>query len=117
MKTRLAAFVAIATCAIAMAFAVPGVARAATTTTKTGWISDSMCGAKGASASHKDCALKCVKDKSAKYVFVDAKSKTVYAIKNQDAIKPDDDLGKEVKVTATYAGKKTLDIEKVAPTM
>ena len=27
----------------------------------TGWISDSKCGAKGASAEHKDCAAKCVK--------------------------------------------------------
>ena len=35
----------------------------------TGWITDSDCGAKGASANHADCAKKCVADKGAKYVL------------------------------------------------
>jgi hypothetical protein len=65
--------------------------------TYTGWISDSNCGAKGATASHKACAEKCVK-MGAKYVFVDSKTKAVDKISNQKAI-TDADLGHEVTVT------------------
>jgi hypothetical protein len=64
--------------------------------TYTGWISDSNCGAKGATASHKACAEKCVK-MGAKYVFVDSKTKAVDKISNQKAI-TDADLGHEVTV-------------------
>ncbi len=52
----------------------------------TGWISDAMCGAKGASAAHKDCAEKCVKGGEA-MVFVDDKDHKVMKIANQDAVK------------------------------
>jgi hypothetical protein len=70
----------------------------AKTMTWTGWISDSACGAKGAKADHKDCAMKCVKDKGASYVFVNSKSKKVIPIHNQDAV-TEANLGQEVKVT------------------
>jgi len=83
--------------------------------TRTGWISDSICGAKGMSAQHKACAIKCVTQKGAKWVFVDAKTKTVYAIKNQDSVNEDQDLGKEVKVTAEPEGKDTLQVKSIAP--
>ena len=69
------------------------------TTTWTGWISDSACAAKGTSAQHKDCALKCVKEKGAKWVFVNSESKAFFNIHNQDAVNPDTNLGAEVKVT------------------
>ena len=65
--------------------------------TYTGWISDSNCGVKGATASHKACAEKCVK-MGAKYVFVESKTKAVDKISNQTAI-TDADLGHEVDVT------------------
>ena len=63
-----------------------------------GWISDSACGAKGANAGAKDCTIKCIKEKGASYVFVNAKTKKVYAIQNQDAV-TDADLGQEVTLT------------------
>ena len=63
-----------------------------------GWISDSSCGAKGMSADHKACAEKCVKEKGASYVFVNAKTKKVFAIQNQDAV-TDANLGQEVTLT------------------
>src|SRR5712692_2469415 len=39
----------------------------------TGWISDSKCGVKGASAEHKDCAAKCVKGGAAPVFVMDNK--------------------------------------------
>jgi hypothetical protein len=68
--------------------------------TWSGWISDSGCAAKGAAAAHKDCAVKCVKDKGAKWVFVNAADKKVYAIHNQDAVS-ESNVGMEVKVTGS----------------
>ncbi|HEX5423569.1 MAG TPA: hypothetical protein VFW94_08470 [Candidatus Acidoferrales bacterium] len=82
--------------------------------TYTGWISDSNCGAKGMSASHKACTTKCVK-MGAKYVFVDSKTKAVDKISNQKAI-TDADLGHEVSVTGykTKAGMLHVDSVKEA---
>jgi hypothetical protein len=68
--------------------------------TWTGWISDSGCGAKGAAAAHKDCAVKCVKEKGAKWVFVNSSDKKVYAIHNQDAVS-ESNVGMQVKVEGT----------------
>lgn len=70
----------------------------AKTMTWTGWISNSACGAKDANADGKECTAKCVKDKGAKYVFVNTKTKKVIPIHNQDAV-TDANLGQEVKVT------------------
>jgi len=80
--------------------------------TWTGWISDSHCGAKGMSADHKACAETCVKTKSAKWVFVNEKTKHVIPIANQDSIVPDDALGHEVKVTG-HITKGVLTIDKL----
>jgi hypothetical protein len=80
----------------------------------TGWISDSGCGAKGMSADHKDCALKCVHEKGAKFVFVNSKSKQVIDIHNQDAVK-DSDVGMEVKLTGTLMEDKSIHVESIAP--
>jgi len=52
----------------------------------TGYISDSMCGAKGTDGKHADCAAKCVKEHGAKYVFVNDADKKVYAIDDQDKV-------------------------------
>jgi len=68
--------------------------------TWTGWVSDSGCGAKGTSASHKACALKCIKEHGAKFVLVNSADKKVYAIDNQDAVS-ESNLGMEVKVSGT----------------
>jgi hypothetical protein len=52
----------------------------------TGYISDSACGAKGGNDKHAECATKCVKEKGAKYVFVNDADKKVYAIDAQDKV-------------------------------
>ncbi len=81
--------------------------------TWTGWISDSACGAKGANAGHAACATKCVKDKGASWVFVDAKTKKVVPIHNQDAVS-DANLGKEVKVTGMKESDGSIHINSIA---
>ncbi len=85
--------------------------------TWSGWISDSGCAAKGASAAHKDCAAKCVKEKGAQWVFVEAKKKAVLKIHNQDAVDPEKDLGHEVKVSGSLMEDGSLHIEKINPAM
>lgn len=77
----------------------------------TGWISDSNCGVKGMSASHKACTTKCIK-MGAKYVFVDSKTKTVDKISNQKSI-TDADLGHEVSVTGYKTKSGMLHVESV----
>lgn len=81
-----------------------------------GWISDSACAAKGMSAGHKDCAIKCVKEKGASWVFVNAKTKKVYPIHNQDAVNPDEALGHEVALTGDVMTDGSIHVEKISPT-
>jgi len=45
--------------------------------TMTGWVTEAHCGAKGASASHKECGAKCVKE-GQKVAFYDEATKKVY---------------------------------------
>jgi len=82
--------------------------------TWTGWISDSGCGAKGTSADHKDCALKCVHEKGAKFVFVNSESKQVFNIHNQDAVQ-DSNVGMEVQVTGHLMDDNSIHVESIAP--
>jgi len=82
--------------------------------TWTGWVSDSSCGAKGMSADHKDCAVKCVKEKGASYVFVNAKTKKVYAIQNQDAV-TEADLGQEVTLTGSVNKDGSIKADSISP--
>jgi hypothetical protein len=82
--------------------------------TWTGWISDSGCGAKGMTADHKDCALKCAHEKGAKFVFVNSESKQVFDIHNQDAVK-DSEVGQEVKVIGQLMKDKSIHVDSIAP--
>ena len=84
-------------------------------TTWTGWISDSSCGIKGTSADHKDCAQKCVKEKGAKWVFVNSQSKAVLKIHNQDAVNPSTALGQEVKATGHVMQDGSIHIDSIEP--
>jgi hypothetical protein len=70
--------------------------------TWTGWVTDEHCGAKGASADHKECAEKCLKN-GGKLVFYNTTDKKVYALDNQDLAKQH--IGHEVKVTGEAEGK------------
>src|ERR1700726_4871213 len=84
------------------------------TMTWTGYISDSACGVKNAgTAAGKQCTLQCLKQKNASLVFVDAKSKKVMKIENQDSVNTDKDLGMEVNVTGKMMEGETITVEKI----
>ena len=78
MKAKFAAGLALTLCAAAVTLGADG--------SWTGYISDSLCGAKGANEKHADCATKCVKEKGAKYVFVNDADQKVYNIDAQDKV-------------------------------
>jgi type 1 fimbria pilin len=102
---------------LAMALTIAGVLKAADekTMTWTGYISDSACGTKNAgTAAGKQCTMQCVKEKGASYVFVDAKSKKVMKIHNQDIVNTDKDLGMEVAVTGHTMEGDMIHVDKIA---
>ena len=92
------------------AFAFGAVAASAADSTKvTGWISDSMCGAKHAGTGEA-CVKKCIEGGMAP-VLVD-QDKAVWTIDNPDAVK--DFYGAHVTVKATEdAGKKSVHIDSI----
>jgi hypothetical protein len=74
-----------------------------------GWITDTDCGAKGASASHAACAAKCVKDKGAKYALYNPSDKSTWVLSDQDGAAKM--AGKMVTVKGTAdAAKKTITV-------
>ena len=75
----------------------------------TGWITDASCGAKGANAEHKECALRCAKRGQALALFNTA-DKKLYKLDNQDAAKAE--VGHKVKITGTLDGE-TIKVEKI----
>ena len=81
----------------------------------TGWITDEHCGAKGASADHKGCALKCAKDHNAALVFYNNADKKIYKLDKQDEAKAH--VGAEVVVTGEATGDsiKVSSIEESKP--
>ena len=82
---------------VVAAFALTALAAKAADSSKiSGWISDSMCGAKH-SGGGADCVKKCISG-GMKPVLVD-QSKNVWAIDNPDAVK--NFYGDKVNVTAT----------------
>jgi hypothetical protein len=103
MKTALSLAVA------ALAFAP--LAALAADSTITGYISDSMCGAKHAGTGAA-CVKKCI-DGGMKPVFVDDAKKQVWAIDNPDSVK--NFYGSHVSVKATAdATNKSVHIDTIA---
>ena len=77
--------------------------------TVNGYVSDSMCGAKGASTSHTACMNKCLA-KGAKAVIVTDGDQKVVAVDNPDALKGHE--GHHVAVTGTMTGD-TIHVDSV----
>lgn len=111
MKRALSMFGLLAMLIATLSLATPTLAQGMKTMTMTGWISDSNCGAKGASADHKACAMKCAKQ-GAKWVFVDSKTKKVEKISNQKAVS-DANVGQEVTVTGYMTKTGLLHVDSV----
>jgi hypothetical protein len=98
-----------ASAVLAAVFSLGVLAAQAADTTSTGYISDSMCGAKHA-GSGAACVKKCIEG-GMKPVFVDSK-KQVWSIDNPDAVK--DFYGDKVTVKATEdATAKSLHIDSI----
>jgi hypothetical protein len=69
--------------------------------TVNGYVSDSMCGVKGAAADQAECTKKCV-EKGAKLVVVTDSDKKVLAVDNPDTLKGHE--GHHVAVTGHVEG-------------
>ena len=101
-----ALFVAAAICSLAVV-----AVQAADSSKITGYISDSMCGAKHL-GDNATCVKKCISG-GMKPVFVDDAKKQVWTIDNPDAVK--DYYGDKVTVTATSdASAKSVHIDAIA---
>ncbi len=73
--------------------------------TWSGWVTETHCAAAGAKAAHKDCALKCVKEKGAKWALYNPTDKSVFVLSGDDAMM--------VKMAATEVTVKgTMDKDK-----
>lgn len=77
----------------------------------TGWVTDENCGAKGATAEHKECAERCVK-KGAKWALYNPADKGTYILSNQEA------AAKLAAQEVTVKGKldkekKTIEVESI----
>ena len=84
-------------------------ALAADTGSWSGWITDTDCGAKGASAGHAACAAKCVKEKGAKYALYNPTDKSMWVLSDQEGASKM--AGKMVNVKGTAdAAKKTITV-------
>jgi hypothetical protein len=51
-----------------------------------GWVTETHCAASGAKASHKDCAIKCVKEKGAKWALYNPADKSLFVLSGDDAM-------------------------------
>ena len=69
----------------------------------TGYITDSHCKGEGAKEGHKDCALKCAKEKGAKLGIWDAAASKFYTLDDQK--KAEEFAGMNVTVTGTVEGE------------
>jgi hypothetical protein len=69
--------------------------------TVNGYVTDSMCGAKGANTGHAACMTKCL-GKGAKAVIVTDGDQKIVAVDNPDALKGHE--GHHVAVTGTVTG-------------
>lgn len=100
--------------ALALLLGLTSFALAADMNSWNGWITDTACAAKGASASHADCAVKCVKDKGAKWALYNEADKSVWILSDQEGAAKM--AGKEVMVKGTAdKEKKTITVSSMEP--
>ena len=86
---------------LSVLFLMVAVSSAADSTTVNGYVTDSMCGAKGASGDHAACMKKCL-DKGAKAVIVTDGDQKIVAVDNPEALKGHE--GHHVAATGTMNG-------------
>jgi len=79
-----------------------GKSKAAKEKAYTGWITDTHCGAKGASADHAACLKKCIDSGTAKYALYTSSDKKLYVLDPQE--KAAENAAQHVKVMGTVEG-------------
>lgn len=89
--------------------AAPTQAAASKKASRTGWITDSKCGAKGANAAHADCLKKCIAA-GEKYVLYDPHNKKIYQLDPQSSVA--EHGAQRVTVSGTIEGD-TIHVESV----
>jgi hypothetical protein len=99
MKKVLMSFAAVSVFLFMVAIASAGTGDKSATVN--GYVSDSMCGAKGANASHAACMTKCL-GKGGKAVIVTDGDQKVVNVDNPDALKGHE--GHHVSVTGAMTG-------------
>ena len=67
----------------------------------TGWITDTLCGSKGANAQHVECAKRTVASGKAKFALYDEARKKLYILEPQETAAAY--FGQRVKVTGTLS--------------
>jgi|SRR5579863_4073258 hypothetical protein len=87
--------------AVSVLFFMVAIASAADKTTVNGYVTDSMCGAKGANAGHAACMTKCL-GKGAKAVIVTDGDQKIVNVDNPDVLKGHE--GHHVAVTGAVTG-------------
>jgi hypothetical protein len=90
---------------LALALGIGSYMLAAGSDSMTGWVTETHCGEKGAKEAHKDCAVKCVKEKGAKWALYNPEDKTVYVLSGDDAM-AEKMAGKKVTVKGTMNKEK-----------
>lgn len=95
--------------AVSLLLFMVGLAVAADSSTVNGTVSDSMCGAKGASANHAACMTKCL-GKGAKAVIVTDVDQKVLTVENPEVLKGHE--SHHVAVTGQVTGD-SIHIESV----
>lgn len=99
--------------ALILLVAVASIGLAADAGSWTGWVTETHCGEKGANADHASCAIRCVKEKGAKWALWDPAAKQLYELTGAaDAEKM---AGKEVTVQGTLGqDKKSIAVASMA---
>ncbi len=91
--------------AVVLGFGLTTLALGGDEGTWSGWVTETHCGAAGAKASHKDCAIKCVKEKGAKWALYNPSDSSLFNLSGDDAMM--------VKMAATEVTVKgSMDKEK-----
>jgi hypothetical protein len=90
---------------LALVLGVASYMLAAGSDSVTGWVTETHCGEKGAKEGHKDCAIKCVKEKGAKWALYNPADKSVWVLSGDDAM-AEKMAGKKVTVKGTMNKEK-----------
>ena len=73
----------------------------------TGYVTETHCGEKGAKEGHADCAIKCVKEKGAKWALYNPADKSVTVMEGDEATM-EKMAGKKVKVKGSMDKDKKM---------